>query len=698
MLKSLRFRLILLVLVAVAPVAGLVVHSAAEQGRAGAERVKADVLRLVRLAGAQEDRLIDGARQLLAALASAPELRSPDRKIAERFLGDIARRNPAFASLAVAGVDGRILASVLEVPEGVNVSDRSYMKRALATREFAVGDYQMGRTTVPLASLNLGYPVLGADGAAEFVLIAAIGLNWAADLIRGAELPADSVLTIVDRQGLVLGRYPDPHGMFGKTFPDAPLIRVLLSAREGSMEVKGLDGVDRLYAFTSLGDPRAPTAYLSIGYPAEAIYAPAREFLVGSLLALAIVTAAGMAVAWFFGETLFLKRVRALAGVADRLSAGRLDEEADVRGGDELAALGETFNRMARRLKEQIQERERANRGLEERVAGLVLQRTRELSLLNELGDLLQACQSLEEAYAMIGRAAGAIFSDERGSVYLASASRNLVERVARWGPDEAGPPAFAPEECWALRRGQAHFIERAEDPALCRHLTSPVRVPSLCRPLAAHGETLGILHLAGGADRLPEEKRRLASTVAESVALALANLRLRDSLRRQSVRDPLTDLFNRRHLEETLEREVRRAARNKAPLGVLMMDVDHFKRFNDTFGHAAGDLVLRQMGNLLRGRSRGGDLPCRYGGEELALVLPDTDLEGALAKAEQVRKDTADLALEAQGRPLGQVTVSIGVAVFPRHGASGEDLLAAADAALYKAKKAGRNRVLAAE
>src|SRR5579859_659703 len=166
------------------------------------------------------------------------------------------------------------------------------------------------------------------------------------------------------------------------------------------------------------------------------------------------------------------------------------------------------------------------------------------------------------------------------------------------------------------------------------------------------------------------------------------------EQLRDQSVRDYLTGLFNRRYLEETLGREVRRAERAHAPLGVIMIDLDHFKQFNDTYGHAAGDALLRELGGLLRRSLRESDIACRYGGEEFTLIMPDSPLSVAQERAERIWLEARQLRLESDGQPLKPVSLSIGVAVFPEHGRSGDALLQASDAALYRAKREGRDRV----
>ncbi len=168
-------------------------------------------------------------------------------------------------------------------------------------------------------------------------------------------------------------------------------------------------------------------------------------------------------------------------------------------------------------------------------------------------------------------------------------------------------------------------------------------------------------------------------------------------NLREISIRDYLTNLYNRQYLDETLEREIQRVARKELPLGVIMLDIDHFKRFNDSLGHAAGDTVLQELGKLLSGQVRLADIACRYGGEEFVLILPEAPLDVTLARAERLRHKVRHLQLEHKNQSLGSVTISLGVAVFPDHGANSEEVLKSADTALYRAKHEGRDCVVVA-
>ncbi len=209
----------------------------------------------------------------------------------------------------------------------------------------------------------------------------------------------------------------------------------------------------------------------------------------------------------------------------------------------------------------------------------------------------------------------------------------------------------------------------------------------TLADPASSGGET----------DTPMNGRQQLAIALSEQIALALSNIRLRENLRQQTIRDALTGLYNRRFLEESLNREMARCKRNGAIFSVLMMDVDHFKRFNDTHGHDAGDSVLRTVGRVLQESSREGDIACRFGGEEFVIVLPDTDREGAATRAGRILAAVRDLHVTHNGKALGSITASIGLAMHPQNGETVKALIQSADKALYAAKGAGRDRIVVA-
>jgi diguanylate cyclase (GGDEF)-like protein len=329
----------------------------------------------------------------------------------------------------------------------------------------------------------------------------------------------------------------------------------------------------------------------------------------------------------------------------------------------------------------------------------------RKIVLLNEMGDLLQSCSTFEEAYTIIGQLGKQLLPEETGVLYITRNSQNNVEAMATWGTSFPESDAFSLDDCWALRRGRAHLLNTDQNSLelICPHLQDHPPASALCIPMMAQGDALGILHIRieaqPGDDQpsLTESKQQIARAMADSMALAMANLKLRIFLREQSIRDSLTGLFNRRYLDETLEREFNRAARMQRTVGIIMLDLDHFKRFNDTFGHEAGDTLLQKLGEFLKQHLRGGDIACRYGGEEFILILPEASLEHVQRRAEQIREEVKHLNIQYENAALTTLTLSLGIAIFPEHGETSQQVLSAADAALYTAKGSGRDRVVVA-
>jgi|GEM_PF-1111479 len=359
------------------------------------------------------------------------------------------------------------------------------------------------------------------------------------------------------------------------------------------------------------------------------------------------------------------------------LELARARDELEARVTERTAAL----EQLSEELQSQVRELEHHNH---------------ETRILSELGEMLQACLTVEEAQLVVAQHVQRLFPHASGALSSFGPSRNVLEELITWNGRPGSAAVFTPNECWALRRGRAFQGQgRLRGPS-CQH--TPSEHPTMCIPLLAQGETIGLLHLqAPSAEAFTARQERLAQTIAEGVALALVNLRLRDKLQQQSIRDALTGLFNRRYLEETFERELRRALRHGHHVGLVMLDVDHFKRVNDTHGHEAGDAVLRALGTLLKESVRAEDIACRYGGEEFALLLPGADLAQTTARAEHIRASVAKLALSDRGVPLGPLTASFGVTVCPAQGEQLSELVRGADFALYRAKQEGRNRVVAA-
>jgi diguanylate cyclase (GGDEF)-like protein len=323
----------------------------------------------------------------------------------------------------------------------------------------------------------------------------------------------------------------------------------------------------------------------------------------------------------------------------------------------------------------------------------------REMQSLNRMNGLLQTCTTRDEAYQVVGMLMSELFAGRNGFLAILHASDQNLQRVAYWGDKALAEPTFSMEDCWALRRGQPHNVIDPQAGLLCRHFVHPPGTGYMCVPLTVQGETLGLLCLMDVAVKKGEHQVReqeMALMVSQAIKLSLSNLKLREKLREQATRDPLTGLFNRRHLEDSLSRELHRARRRETPLCIAMLDLDHFKNFNDDHGHQAGDLLLRELGQVLQEKLRKSDIACRYGGEEFVIVMPDSSLVDTCQRVEEIRALVKKLEIRYGGQLLGTITISAGIAGTREYGGTTiREFLHAADTALYAAKHAGRDRVV---
>lgn len=324
---------------------------------------------------------------------------------------------------------------------------------------------------------------------------------------------------------------------------------------------------------------------------------------------------------------------------------------------------------------------------------------TRETKMIGRVGDYLRGCRTEDEAYEIIQRSMPELFPHTFGSISIFNNSRNLLQSVLTWGDFTLEHREFESDDCWALRQGRIHQTRSDGSVPICTHLKGvDEKNTCICLPMQAQGQTIGQIFLgAGQGDFLMDHKVAMLRNAGEQISLALANLSLQRVLREQSIKDPLTKLFNRRYLEETLSRECARAQRNSQPLSVLILDIDHFKKVNDTYGHDAGDAVLVAFASMLTGKVRKEDVVCRMGGEEFIIVLPTSSLEHAIVRAESICDATRKMKIVFKGQTI-PVTVSIGASLYPDHGVDPEQLIQSADTALYKAKQSGRDRVVTFE
>jgi len=362
-----------------------------------------------------------------------------------------------------------------------------------------------------------------------------------------------------------------------------------------------------------------------------------------------------------------------------------------------------------------------------------------DVRLLGRMANLAISCLTEEEVVAVAARFLPQLFPGESGALFLRPAAGKEYEPAASWGEERAWRP-FSGADCWSLRRRRLHSVRQGKDQPLCPHADhDPERWISLCIPMTAREDVLGVFHVLipveesstdagkGPGDRLLQggspipaagsetgeagelggsdtylgegaDERRLAALTADILTMIFVNLRLRRQIDDLAVRDALTGCFNRRYLEDSLARELKVVQRTGRPLAVVLMDIDHFGRFTDAFGHGSSSLVLRELGEFLRNNVRDVDLSCRYGADEFALLFPDTDPPGARRRAEHLQAMLRDLSRHGGGSHLRRITLSMGVAAYPDQGETWGDLMEAVKAALKRAKQTGRDRVCGGE
>lgn len=313
------------------------------------------------------------------------------------------------------------------------------------------------------------------------------------------------------------------------------------------------------------------------------------------------------------------------------------------------------------------------------------------LRLLVELSERLQLSPTVEDAIRVLPSFATRLFPRLEGALFI---HRNGAIRLAATWSDACEEDALDTNACNALLLGRTYIATSGGDP-VCEHSLMNPDAATVCVPMLDAGEPFGVLMLRAPGGTLPPDTHRLANPFGHQLALALSNLRLQETLRAAAVRDSLTGLYNRRCITESVTLELLSNGNPNARAGVILLDVDHFKRFNDTWGHGGGDALLRQLANLMQDVFNGSDdIVCRYGGEEFVVVLPNVTPEVLRARAERLLERVRDLHVNCDGHIVGGITISAGVAISPNHATDIDGLIAAADRALYAAKSAGRDRI----
>jgi len=377
-----------------------------------------------------------------------------------------------------------------------------------------------------------------------------------------------------------------------------------------------------------------------------------------------------------------LRPVVRLSDVVNRLASQDYGVEApDYRQIDEIGDMAQAIRifRENGLVRQQLEKQRDADWAIRE--------------LLARMTQRLQGCESIKDVLNVAQLFAPRIAPGIAGRIWLLEHDPWQMRCVAEWLDPQGETESFHPDQCWAVRRGQSHPPVNGEPDIACYHLPDSSAPHALCVPLIAQGETIGLLSFQNLTPEMAPSRAYL-ELMAEALGLALANQRLRDALLEKALFDPLTSLRNRHHLEDALSTQLNQAMHSGTPLSCLMIDIDHFKAINDRLGHDAGDLVIKSVATIVQRAVSDKGMTFRYGGEEFLALLPGADESAAFACASEIHAAVHRLTLRYELSEIGPVDVSIGIASYPQH-AQGDNLLRAADVALYRAKELGRSRVV---
>jgi diguanylate cyclase (GGDEF)-like protein len=318
-----------------------------------------------------------------------------------------------------------------------------------------------------------------------------------------------------------------------------------------------------------------------------------------------------------------------------------------------------------------------------------------EENLINKLNAMLQLCSTAEETYPRIYLIAQELFQGLSGGVSVYQSANQQLETVIQWGPDQILVPFFSPKDCFGVRSGSANIVDDYKTIFPSPHYTTPPQGGYMSIPMFVMHDLIAVVHVFAPVEQaLSKHIQEIAIAFSNIVKIALTNINLRHSLQEMTLRDALTGLYNRRYLKEFLPRELNRITREESKLIVAILDIDDFKKVNDTFGHEAGDEVLKSIGKILNQTFRISDMACRFGGEEFLLVMFGSDLNSAIIKLENVRERIKNEKITFQGQELPKTLLSVGVASAPKDGIIDDILIDAADKALYEAKRSGKDRI----
>ncbi len=670
-MKSIRVQLLILIFAAVLPAIGIIIYSNYERQRHDIDLAKSDALNMVRSLANNHENVVEVTRGLLQTIAALPAVRNQDSTACVNLFKDLLRGNTQYTNIFAADLKGMIFASALS-SGNISIKHRKYFQEVLRSKEFSVGEYVVGPIS-RRAVLPFAYPVKDSSGEVIGVIGVSLDLEkYGRDFMPASLFPPGSTLNLLDRNFTRLYRYPDNEKYVGKM--ELPKIARQMSAspQEGIFSSIGVDGAYRLFAYKRLylKGSSAPYLYMRVGIPEEkALVLSKITFLRNmGLLIVSLITA--LLIAWFLGKALIVKRLNRLVEASRRLAQGDLSIRTGTDpGGDELGLLARSFDEMAEALDDKEQERKKAEQELVE--SEMKFKSFTEQALVGAY--LLQdgVFKYVNPRFAeMFGYTVEECLKDMPfENLVFTEDLPNVQEQIRKriTGETEFIHYTFRGRK----KDGKIFDIEIYGSLSIYKGR------------IAAAGTLLDVTK-SKRADRLIEELiRRLE--VEKDHALKSARI------------DGLTGIMNRRYFDDSLRREFFQLRRNSMPLSLILMDIDYFKKYNDRYGHIAGDECLRTVAVALQNVvKRPSDVLARYGGEEFVAILPDTLEDGAKRVGEQLRKAIEGLAIphDCSGT-APYVTISLGVTtVWPSRKDSPEQLLEMADGALYRAKKKGRNRL----
>ncbi|MBE8992109.1 diguanylate cyclase [Nostoc sp. LEGE 12450] len=334
------------------------------------------------------------------------------------------------------------------------------------------------------------------------------------------------------------------------------------------------------------------------------------------------------------------------------------------------------------------------NRQLEEKTLKLEAKK-QELIYLSDMADMLYCCESKDEVYQAVALTCSKLFPDMSGCICIIANSKNYVQMNSIWGDERirTSKEIFSQSECWALRRGKFNLLSSGKSGLVCSHLIQPVSGTHLCIPLFGQGEVVGILHIYALEEISPEDQQ-ISEIIARTLGFALNNLSIKQRLTHDNLRDGMTQLFNQSYMETITEQRLAEAERSGEPLSVIFLDIDNFKFYNSRYGHVTANIVIQELAKLLLKSIRSFDIPCRWGGEEFVIVMPNMTLEALRKRVEQLRADVEQMQLKDGDQILQGITASFGIAVS-EPGITVKDFLNRANQAMLEAKRTGKNRVM---